>query len=55
MRDPHTPTSLRHTLIEKWREKLAATQPIWNNHIPDENEANALLSGEDTRSYGSNS
>jgi aminoglycoside phosphotransferase (APT) family kinase protein len=44
MREPNTPASLRHTLIEKWREKLGATQPLWNNRVPDEDEAAALLS-----------
>ena len=43
VRDPRTLPTLRHTLIDKWRGKLLATQQFWGNRVPDESEAEALL------------
>jgi len=47
VRDPRTPAALRHALIDKWRGKLLSAQPFWENRVPDEDEAVALLAGID--------
>ncbi len=43
IRDPFTPAALRDALIDKWRGKLLSAQPFWENRVPDESEAEALL------------